>query len=71
MTARRKQYINDTNDPEAFGKWSFELELQGLEIVGYQNLTHKVIKRIRDVVIMVNKQEGWELKSSEIIYFCI
>lgn len=43
-----------------------ELELQGLEIVGYQNLTHKVIKRIRDVVIMVNKHEGWELESSEI-----
>lgn len=41
-----------------------ELELQGLEIVGYQNLT--VIKRIRDVVIMVNKHEGWELESSEI-----
>lgn len=21
VTARRKQYLNDTNDPEAFGKW--------------------------------------------------
>lgn len=66
VTARRKQYINATNDPEAFGKWSFEYELRGLERLGYQNLTYKVNKRIRNVVIMVNKHEGWELESSEI-----
>lgn len=66
MTAQRKQYIKDTNDPEAFGKWSFEFKLQGLGIMGYQNLTHKVNKKIRNVVIMINKHEGWELESSEI-----
>lgn len=67
MTERRRQYINDTNDPEVFGSWSFEEEEKNaLKVAVFKNLTLKVNERIRDVVLMVNKHEGWELESSEI-----
>lgn len=66
MTARRNQFINDTNDPEAFGIWSFEEEESGAETSVSKNITLKVNERIRDVVLMVNKHEGWSWESSEI-----
>lgn len=69
VTERRKQIIIDTNDPEAFGSWSYEEELKGYEIKEEKNLTNltlNVNERIRDVVLMVNKHEGWVLESSEI-----
>lgn len=62
---RRKQYINDTNDPEAFGSWSFEEENYFISSKA-KDITPIVNDNIRDVVLMVNKHEGWELESSEI-----
>lgn len=58
---RKWRRVRSDSSTKAIHKWFkcswgfWKLELQGLEIVGYQNLTHKVIKRIRGVVIMVNK----------------
>lgn len=66
MTERRKQYINDKNDPEAFGSWSYEKENVRTTVSTPIPLTLKINKQIRDVVLMVNKHEGWELESSEI-----
>lgn len=67
VTARRKQYIIDTNDPEAFGTWSFEEEVKGIEkTLPIKNLTLKVNEEIKDVVLMVNKHERWELETSEL-----
>lgn len=64
MTERRKQFITDRNDPEAFGSWS--LEEHKNSITHIKNITLLVNDNIRDVVLMVNKHEGWELESSEI-----
>lgn len=66
VTARRKQYIFDTKDPEAFGMWSFEEEATGNENLPIKNLTLKVNEEIKDVVLLVNKHEGWELETSEL-----
>lgn len=66
VTARRKQYIIDTNNPQAFGSWSFEEEEKENKQATFMNLTDKVNNNITDVVLMVNKHEGWELESSEI-----
>lgn len=66
VTERRKQYINDKNDPEIFGSWSYERELKGTKVSTPVPLTLKINKQIRDVVLMVNEHEGWELESSEI-----
>lgn len=65
VTERRKQFINDTNNPEAFGSWLFERETIKEDPPPIP-LTLKINKQIRDVVLMVNKHEGWELESSEI-----
>lgn len=64
MTERRKQFIKDRNDPEAFGSWSLEEDKNFMADI--KNLTLLVNDNIRDVVLMVNKHEGWELESSEI-----
>lgn len=64
MTERRKQFITDRNDPEAFGSWSLEEDKNFMADI--KNLTLLVNDNIRDVVVMVNKHEGWELESSEI-----
>lgn len=64
MTERRKQFITDRNDPEAFGSWSLEEHKHFMADI--KNLTLLVNDNIRDVVLMVNKHEGWELESSEI-----
>lgn len=64
MTERRKQFITDRNDPEAFGSWSLEEDKNFMAEI--KNLTLLVNDNIRDVVLMVNKHEGWELESSEI-----
>lgn len=64
MTERRKQFITDKNDPEAFGSWS--LEEQKYFMTDNINITLLVNDNIRDVVLIVNKHEGWELESSEI-----
>lgn len=64
MTERRKQFITDRNDPEAFGSWSLEEDKNFMADI--KNLTLLVNDNIRDVVLMVNKHEGWELESSEI-----
>lgn len=64
MTERRKQFIKDRNDPEAFGSWSLEEDKNFMADI--KNLTLLVNDNIRDVVVMVNKHEGWELESSEI-----
>lgn len=66
MTERRKKYINDKNDPEAFGSWSYEKEHVQTKVSPPIPLTLKINKQIRDVVLMVNKHEGWELENSEI-----
>lgn len=66
VTARRKQYIFDTKDQEAFGVWSFEEEATGNENLPIKNVTLKVNEEIKDVVLMVNKHEGWELETSEL-----
>lgn len=65
MTERRKQFINDTNNPEAFGSWLFERETIKEDPPPIP-LTLKINKQIRDVVLMVNKHEGWELETSEL-----
>lgn len=64
MTERRKQFITDRNDPEAFGSWSLEERKKSMTYM--KNITLLVNDDIRDVVLMVNKHEGWELESSEI-----
>lgn len=64
MTERRKQFITDRNDPEAFGSWSLEEHKKSMTYM--KNITLLVNDNIRDVVLMVNKHEGWELESSEI-----
>nr|XP_034326148.1 uncharacterized protein LOC105319101 isoform X2 [Crassostrea gigas] len=66
VTERRKQYIIDKNDPEVFGSWSYEKELKGTQVSTPVPLTLKINRQIRDVVLMVNEHEGWELESSEI-----
>lgn len=67
VTERRKQYIIDTNDPEAFGSWSYEREGKGQnDDFDNKNLTLNINNKIKDVVLMVNEHEGWELESSEI-----
>lgn len=66
VTERRKKFINDTNNPEAFGSWTFERENKGTKDSYFIPLTLKINKEIRDVVLMVNKHEGWELENSEI-----
>lgn len=66
VTDRRKQFINDTNNPEAFGSWSYEKENVRTKVSTPIPLTLKINKQIRDVVLIVNKHEGWELESSEI-----
>lgn len=66
VTERRKIFINYTNNPEAFGSWLFERECRGTEVSPPIPLTLKINKEIRDVVLMVNKHEGWELENSEI-----
>lgn len=66
VTARRKQYINDTHDPYAFGKWSLTEEFRSFETLREKNLTYEFNNRMRNVVLMVNTHERWELESSEI-----
>lgn len=46
--------------------WSFEEEATGNENLPIKNLTLKVNEEIKDVVLMVNKHEGWELETSEL-----
>lgn len=69
VTPRRKQYIVDTNDPQAFGSWKMEREQHNIEKVTLKDLTLNVSNGIRDIVLMVNRHEGWELESSEINLF--
>lgn len=69
VTPRRKQYIVDTNDPQAFGSWKMEEEQQDLNKVPFKDLTLNVSNGIKDIVLMVNRHEGWELESSEINLF--
>lgn len=64
MTERRKQFITDRNDLEAFGSWSLEEHKKSMTTI--KHITLLVNDNIRDVVLMVNKHEGWELESSEI-----
>lgn len=66
VTERRKKFINDTNNPEAFGSWTFERGYKGSKYSHFIPITLKINRQIRDVVLMVNKHEGWELENSEI-----
>lgn len=69
VTPRRKQYIVDTNDPQAFGSWKMEEEQNDMQRATFKDLTLNVSDGIRDTVLMVNKHEGWELESSKINLF--
>lgn len=65
VTARRKMYIQDYSNPEAFGSYGFE-PLVATANVKPTNITMEVNDNVRDVVLMVNSHEQWEMESSKI-----
>ncbi|XP_078314028.1 uncharacterized protein LOC111129527 [Crassostrea virginica] len=64
VTARRKQFIIDTGNQRVFGAWEFEP--QTLSGTVSSDITPDVYNKIRDIVLMVNSHESWEMESSEI-----
>ena len=64
VTARRKQFIIDTGNQRVFGAWGFEP--QTLSGTVSSDITPDVYNNIRDIVLMVNSHESWEMESSEI-----
>ncbi|XP_052697312.1 uncharacterized protein LOC128175596 [Crassostrea angulata] len=65
VTARRKMYIQDYSNPEAFGSYGFEPEVVNANVKP-TNITMEVNNNVRDVVLMVNSHEQWEMESSKI-----
>ena len=69
VTARRKQLIIDTGNQRVFGAWGFEPRTFQTGTVLKKNtkdITPDVYNNIRDIVLMVNSHESWEMESSEI-----
>ena len=69
VTARRKQFIIDTGNQRVFGAWGFEPQTIGTVYVSTKittDITPDVYNNIRDIVLMVNSHESWEMESSEI-----
>ena len=65
VTARRKQLIIDTGNKRVFGAWRLEPQvLKGTSVS--TDITQDVYNNIRDIVLMVNSHESWEMESSEI-----
>ena len=65
VTARRKQFIIDTGNQRVFGAWGFEPETFKKGTVP-TDITPDVYNNMRDIVLMVNIHESWEMESSEI-----
>ena len=63
VTARRKQFIIDKGNHRVFGAWGFEPQKTGTVST---DITQDVYNNIRDIVLMVNSHESWEMESSEI-----
>ena len=69
VTAHRKQFIIDTGNRRVFGAWGFEPQTTGTVHASTNittNITPDVYNSIRDIVLMVNSHESWEMESSEI-----
>ena len=58
-------YIQDYGNPEAFGSYGFEPEVVTANVKP-TNITPEVNNNVRDVVLMVNRHEQWEMESSKI-----
>uniref|UniRef100_K1QBQ4 Uncharacterized protein n=1 Tax=Magallana gigas TaxID=29159 RepID=K1QBQ4_MAGGI len=65
VTVWRKMYIQDNGNPEAFGSYGFEPEVINADVKS-TNITMEVNDNVRDVVLMVNSHEQWEMESSKI-----
>ena len=67
VTARRKQFIIDTGNQRVFGAWGLEPQTTGTVSTAITtDITLDVYNNIRDIVLMVNSHESWEMESSEI-----
>lgn len=58
-------YIQDYGNPEAFGSYGFEPEVVTANVKP-TNITMEVNDNVKDVVLMVNSHEHWEMESSKI-----
>lgn len=58
-------YIQDKNNPNAFGSWLLE-PIVASGITNIIPISTKVNDNVRDVVLIVNSHEQWEMESSKI-----
>lgn len=65
VTARRWMYIQDYGNPDVFGSWGFEPEVRFAN-ANKTLITNDVNHNIKDIVLMVNNHEQWEMESSKI-----
>lgn len=65
VTERRKQFIHQSGNPNILGKWTIEKENQNGNFSDV-NKTSEINITSKDVVLIVNEKERWELDGSEI-----